>query len=85
VNADLADLKGPRIKIHFIQFESKGHQGRDPRQVEVNCVTDGHYQFVSSNGVDKAHGAFCTTADMSSAACCEGACTVGKCDLSVNV
>jgi hypothetical protein len=48
VNVDLADLKGPRIKIHFIQFESKGHQGRDPRQVEVACVTGGHYQFVNS-------------------------------------
>jgi hypothetical protein len=48
VHADLADLKGARIKIHFVQFESRGHQGRDPRQVEVACVTGGHYQFVNS-------------------------------------
>lgn len=38
---------GPPIHIHFVQFESKGYRGRDPRQVEAACRTNGHYQFIN--------------------------------------
>jgi len=37
------------IQIHFVQFESRGYQGRDARQMEAACVSGGHYQYVNSN------------------------------------
>lgn len=48
LNQDQGDPNGPRIKIHFVQFESVGHQGRDPRQVDIACQSGGHYQFVNT-------------------------------------
>lgn len=49
VEADHADPNAPKIHIHFVQFESQGYPGRDPRQVELSCVSGGHYQFINSN------------------------------------
>ncbi len=39
-------------EVHFVQFESPGYPGRDPRQMEVACATGGHYQFVDSLALD---------------------------------
>jgi len=47
-----ADLNVPNaipVRIHFVQFESKGYPGRDARQVEAACLTGGHYQYLNSN------------------------------------
>ncbi len=49
IEADLADPNAPRIHVHFIQFESLGYPGRDPRQVEVSCVSGGQYQYLNTN------------------------------------
>lgn len=49
VEADMNDPNAPKIHVHFVQFESLGYPGRDPRQVELSCVSGGHYQFVNSN------------------------------------
>jgi len=46
---DYADLGAPKVHVHFVQFESLGYPGRDPHQVEVACITGGHYQFINSN------------------------------------
>ncbi len=47
-----ADTPGaPKIHVHFIQFESAGYLGRDPRQVEAACVSGGHYQFIDSESI----------------------------------
>ena len=39
----------PPIQVHFVQFESKGYPGRDPRQMELACRTGGHHMFINSN------------------------------------
>jgi hypothetical protein len=49
--ADLNDPNRVPIRIHFIQFESVGYPGRDPRQVEMSCLSGGHYQHINSNGL----------------------------------
>lgn len=49
VEADHDDPNAPKIRIHFIQFESLGYPGRDARQVEISCISGGHYQFLDSN------------------------------------
>lgn len=49
IEADHADPNGPKIRVHFVQFESLGYPGRDARQVELSCVSGGHYQFINSN------------------------------------
>lgn len=49
VEADHADPNAPKIHVHFVQFESLGYPGRDARQVELSCVSGGHYQFINSN------------------------------------
>jgi hypothetical protein len=51
--ADLSDPNRVPIRIHFIQFESRGYPGRDARQVEMSCLTGGHYQYVNSNGLPR--------------------------------
>ena len=51
--ADLSDPNRVPIRIHFIQFESRGYPGRDPRQVEMSCLSGGHYQHVNSNGLPR--------------------------------
>lgn len=48
IMTDNALPNAPRIHVHFVQFESKGYVGRDPRQVETSCLTGGHYQFVNT-------------------------------------
>jgi len=47
--ADRNDPNGKHIRIHFVQFESVGYEGRDPRQVEAACVSGGHYQYINAN------------------------------------
>ncbi len=49
VESDMNDPNAPKIHVHFVQFESLGYAGRDPRQVELSCVSRGHYQFINSN------------------------------------
>jgi hypothetical protein len=49
LEADLNDPNAVPIQIHFIQFESIGYRGRDPRQVEAACLSGGHYQFLNSH------------------------------------
>ena len=36
-----------RTAVHFVQLQSKGYMGRDPRQQDVACLTGGHYIFVN--------------------------------------
>ncbi|MCC6620645.1 MAG: VWA domain-containing protein [Deltaproteobacteria bacterium] len=49
IQADQVDPDARRIQIHFVQFESLGYDGRDPRQVEAACLSGGHYQYINSN------------------------------------
>jgi len=49
LNADADNPNAKRIHIHFVQFESLGYPGRDPRQIEASCVTGGHYQYINMN------------------------------------
>ncbi len=46
---DKANPNLPAVHIHFVQFESFGYPGPDPRQQEIACLTNGHYQFINSN------------------------------------
>lgn len=48
VLADLQDPMGPRVHIHFVQFQAHGYLEHDQRQQEMACLTGGHYQFVNS-------------------------------------
>ncbi len=48
VKADRADPLGLGIRVHFVQFESRGYVGRDVRQIEVACESGGHYQYINS-------------------------------------
>ncbi len=50
---DLGDPNRVPIRIHFIQFESLGYTGRDARQVELSCLSGGHYQYINSNGLPR--------------------------------
>ncbi|MBL8788317.1 MAG: VWA domain-containing protein [Deltaproteobacteria bacterium] len=54
VEGDHANPNTPKIHIHFVQFESQGYLGRDPRQVELACVSGGHYQFINSQSFSSA-------------------------------
>jgi len=54
IKADQANPNAPAIRVHFVQFESIGYPGRDPRQVEVSCVSGGHYQHINSNAFPRA-------------------------------
>jgi len=49
VETDHNDPNAPKIHVHFVQFESLGYPGRDARQVELSCVSGGHYQYINSN------------------------------------
>ncbi len=49
IESDHNDPNAPKIHVHFIQFEALGYPGRDARQVELSCVSGGHYQFINSN------------------------------------
>lgn len=49
LETDFNDPNAPKIHVHFVQFESQGYPGRDARQVEVSCITGGHYQYLNSN------------------------------------
>lgn len=53
VEAANLDPNGLKIHIHFVQFESLGYRGRDPRQVEVACESEGHFQFINSESMSK--------------------------------
>lgn len=53
LEADHADPNAPKIRIHFVQFESLGYPGRDARQVETACISGGHYQFLNSNSFSR--------------------------------
>jgi hypothetical protein len=54
IDADIDNPNKTPVTIHFVQFESQGYRGRDPRQVEVSCLTGGHYQFINSETMSKA-------------------------------
>ena len=54
IGNDANDPNAAKIHIHFIQFESEGYRGRDPRQVEVACTSRGHYQFINSEDFAQA-------------------------------
>lgn len=54
LETDFDDPNAPKIHIHFVQFESLGYPGRDPRQVEVSCVSGGHYQYLNSNSFSRS-------------------------------
>jgi hypothetical protein len=49
VQANLTNPNGVPIHVHFVQFESKGYAGRDTRQIELACLTEGHYQYINTN------------------------------------
>lgn len=49
LEADRNDPNAKRIEVSFIQFESIGYPGRDPRQVEAACISGGHYQYINTN------------------------------------
>ncbi|TNF25289.1 MAG: VWA domain-containing protein [Deltaproteobacteria bacterium] len=49
IETDFNDPNALKIHVHFIQFESRGYTGRDPRQLEVSCYSGGQYQYVNSN------------------------------------
>ncbi len=36
-----------RIPVHFVQMKAVGYPERDPRQMEVACLTGGHYRFLN--------------------------------------
>jgi hypothetical protein len=57
LETDFNDPNAPKIHIHFVQFESLGYPGRDPRQVEVSCISGGHYQFLNSNSFSRSQTA----------------------------
>lgn len=50
VRAQVAALEaaGTPVRLHFVQLESIGYRGRDPRQVAAACASGGHYQYVNS-------------------------------------
>ncbi len=54
LETDADDSNALEIHIHFVQFESLGYPGRDARQVEVACITGGHYQYINSNAFSRA-------------------------------
>ena len=37
------------IPVHFVQMEAQGYPERDPRQMEVACLTGGHYAFINTS------------------------------------
>ena len=47
--ADLESPNGIKIHVHFMQFESLGYPGRDPRQWELACISGAQYQYVNTN------------------------------------
>ena len=49
IEATREQPNSPKVHIHFVQFESKGYPGSDPRQVELACITNGHYQHINTN------------------------------------
>ncbi len=51
IEADANTPNAAPIHVHFIQFESVGYRGRDPRQVEAACTSGGHYQFIDSEAL----------------------------------
>ena len=57
LETDGNDPNAPKIHIHFVQFESLGYPGRDARQVEVSCISGGHYQFLNSNSFSRSQTA----------------------------
>ncbi len=52
-NAILQDPYTNRIPVHFIQYQAKGYRDRDPRQMELACLTGGHHLFMNSLEFDK--------------------------------
>lgn len=47
IQTGLAANPPENIKVHFIQFDSVGYPGADPRQMEVACESGGHFQFIN--------------------------------------
>jgi hypothetical protein len=48
IEVDRLKVNGDHVQIHFVQFESRGYTGRDTRQMEVACASQGHYQYINS-------------------------------------
>ena len=51
----LEDSYEDRIPVHFIQYQAKGYRDRDPRQMELACLTGGHHLFMNSLEFEKAN------------------------------
>ena len=48
VEQDISKAGKPQVIISFIQFQALGYKERDPRQMEIACLTGGHYIFINS-------------------------------------
>lgn len=35
------------VHIHFVQMQAMGYMARDPRQLELACLSEGHFQFIN--------------------------------------
>lgn len=51
ISGDAGQANVPQIHVSFVQFESKGYRGPDPRQMEASCLSGGHYRFVNSTSL----------------------------------
>ncbi len=47
------DAFADRIPVHFVQMAARGYKERDAKQVELACLTGGHYTFVNVNEIVK--------------------------------
>jgi hypothetical protein len=45
---DIEQAGKSKVAISFIQFQSFGYKDRDPRQMEIACLTGGHYIFLNT-------------------------------------
>lgn len=54
IETDANDPNAPKVHVHFVQFESLGYPGRDPRQMEIACASGGQYQYLNSNQFPRA-------------------------------
>lgn len=48
VQNDIGQAGKSKVAISFIQFQSFGYKDRDPRQMEIACLTGGHYMFLNT-------------------------------------
>ena len=46
------------VRVSFIQFQAPGYKEPDPRMLEMACRTDGVYQFLNSESMNKSSSDF---------------------------